>query len=140
MPRKFKEARQINKLKVIEAAAKLGISQPTLSAWEGERKFPGLDSLENMADLYGVTTDYLLDRSELCPSTERSCVWQAWVSANRASPTVAVSPRKRMPDFDYIQQDEPKCRATMHINRKPGEQIEVDWAGDPAELRRSLLH
>ncbi len=35
MPRKYKEARQINKLKVIEAAAKLGISQPTLSAWEG---------------------------------------------------------------------------------------------------------
>ncbi len=33
MPRKFKEARQINKLKAIEAAAKLGISQPTLSAW-----------------------------------------------------------------------------------------------------------
>ena len=38
MPRKFKEARQINKLKVIEAAARLGVSQPTLSAWEGERK------------------------------------------------------------------------------------------------------
>ena len=32
----------------------------------------------------------------------------------------------------YIQQDEQKRRATMHINRKPGEQIEVDWAGDPA--------
>lgn len=56
MPRKFKEARQINKLKVIEAAAKLGVSQPTLSAWEGERKSPGLDHLENMADLYGVST------------------------------------------------------------------------------------
>lgn len=64
MPRKFKEARQINKLKVIEAAAKLGVSQPTLSAWEGERKSPGLDNLENMADLYGVSTDYLLGRSE----------------------------------------------------------------------------
>lgn len=44
MPRKFKEARQINKFKVIEAATKLGISQPTLSAWEGERKSPGLDT------------------------------------------------------------------------------------------------
>lgn len=29
----------------------------------------------------------------------------------------------------YIQKDEEKCRATMHIDRKPGEQIEVDWAG-----------
>ena len=32
----------------------------------------------------------------------------------------------------YIQQDEQKRRATMHIPRKPGQQIEVDWAGDPA--------
>lgn len=34
----------------------------------------------------------------------------------------------------YIQKDEEKRRASMHINRKPGEQIEVDWAGDPAHL------
>ena len=34
----------------------------------------------------------------------------------------------------HIQQDEQKHRATMHINRKPGEQVEVDWAGDPAKL------
>ena len=34
----------------------------------------------------------------------------------------------------YIQQDEQKRRASMHINRKPAEQIEVDWAGDPAQI------
>lgn len=34
----------------------------------------------------------------------------------------------------YIQQDEQKRRATMHISRKPGEQIEVDWAGNPAQV------
>jgi len=34
----------------------------------------------------------------------------------------------------YIQQDEQKRRATMHINRKPGEQVEVDWAGDLAHI------
>lgn len=34
----------------------------------------------------------------------------------------------------YIQQDEQKRRATMHINRKPGDQVEVDWAGDPATI------
>jgi len=32
----------------------------------------------------------------------------------------------------HIQQNEQKYRATMHIHRKPAEQIEVDWAGDPA--------
>ena len=34
----------------------------------------------------------------------------------------------------YIHRDEQKRRATMHIPRKPGEQIEVDWAGDPAHI------
>ena len=34
----------------------------------------------------------------------------------------------------YIQQDEQKRRATMHIPRKAGQQIEVDWAGDPAKI------
>lgn len=34
----------------------------------------------------------------------------------------------------HIQQDEQKRHATMHIDRKPGEQIEVDWAGDPARI------
>ena len=34
----------------------------------------------------------------------------------------------------HIQQDEQKHRATMHISRKPGEQVEVDWAGDPATV------
>ena len=64
MAKNFKKARQINKLKVIEAADKLGISQPTLSAWEGERKSPSIESLEKMADLYGVTTDYLVGRTD----------------------------------------------------------------------------
>lgn len=64
MPRKFKQARLINNLKVSEAAKKLGISQPTLNAWEGERKSPSIDGLENMAKLYGITTDYLLGRTE----------------------------------------------------------------------------
>ncbi len=70
MPRQFKQARKINKLKAIEAAAKLGVSQPTLSVWEGERKSPSIDNLENMADLYGVTTDYFLGRrGAICPAT-----------------------------------------------------------------------
>ena len=34
----------------------------------------------------------------------------------------------------YIQIEEEKRRASMHIPRKPGEQIEVDWAGDPASI------
>ena len=34
----------------------------------------------------------------------------------------------------YIQDNEQKRRATMHIQRRPAEQVEVDWAGDPAQI------
>lgn len=34
----------------------------------------------------------------------------------------------------HIQQDEHKHRATVHINRKPSEQVEVDWVGDFASI------
>jgi len=34
----------------------------------------------------------------------------------------------------HIQLNEQKRRATMHISRKPGEQVEVDWAGDTASI------
>ena len=107
MPRKFKQARQINKLVMTEAAAKLGISQPTLSAWEGERKSPSIDGLERMADLYGVTTDYLLGRTEqqefpatepipmkLLPIFHGKPVWSAeygWLLVNAADRVLTLS-------------------------------------------------
>lgn len=34
----------------------------------------------------------------------------------------------------YYQQFVTKTKATMHIVRKPGEQLEVDWAGKTAEI------
>ncbi len=65
MKNKFRTARQLKKLKVIEAAELLGISQPTLSAWETGNKTPSVEGLEKMADLYGVTTDFLLGRTDI---------------------------------------------------------------------------
>lgn len=34
----------------------------------------------------------------------------------------------------YIQQDEQMRHATMHFNHKPGERMEVDWAGDKINI------
>lgn len=63
MARKFKEARQLKKLTGVEAAEQLGVSQPALTAWENGRKTPTVENLIAMANLYGVTTDFLLGRS-----------------------------------------------------------------------------
>ena len=62
MARQYKNARKSKKLMVKDAAAKLDVSPSTLGAWESERKTPSIESLEAMANLYQVTTDYLLGR------------------------------------------------------------------------------
>lgn len=62
MNRRFKEARLLKGFKLIDCAEKLGVGQPTLSAWERGSKNPTLENLEAMADLYGVSVDYLLGR------------------------------------------------------------------------------
>ena len=65
MARKFKEARMALKLTQAEIAARLGVSVPALSAWEREIKYPSVENLLAMAELYGESTDYLLGRSEV---------------------------------------------------------------------------
>ena len=70
MARQYKNARKSQKLIVKDAAAKLDVSPSTLGAWESERKAPSIESLEAMANLYQVTTDYLLGREN--PGTATS--------------------------------------------------------------------
>ena len=60
MPRRFKEARTMNNIKAVEAAEKLGVATPTLSAWESEKKSPPIDAIIAMAKLYNVSIDYLI--------------------------------------------------------------------------------
>jgi transposase len=69
-------------------------------------------------------------------------VQQSWESAGRFQRTeylndCALNGREALMYSQfcyYIQQDEEKHRATMHLNHRPGEQIEVDWAGYPAYI------
>ncbi len=68
MNRRFKEARLLKGFKLIDCAEKLGVGQPTLSAWERGSKNPTLENLEAMADLYDVSVDYLLGR--IAPDTD----------------------------------------------------------------------
>ena len=62
--RRYRLARKQKKIALTAAAKILGVSQPTLSAWEGERKNPSIDSLIQMSELYGVSVDFLLGLPE----------------------------------------------------------------------------
>ena len=46
----------------VDVAEKLSVTKQTISNWENNNIQPSVDMLVKIADLFGVTTDYLLGR------------------------------------------------------------------------------
>lgn len=64
MARQYKLARKMKKITLTVAAEDLGVSQPTLSAWESGRRSPTIEALIRMSEYYGVTVDFLLGKAK----------------------------------------------------------------------------
>ena len=76
--------------------------------------------------------DYEYIRKELLKNgVTKKLLWTEYLEECRQS---GENPLMYSQFCYHIQQNEQKRRATMHIPRKPGELIEVDWAGDPAHI------
>ena len=65
MPKRYKEARLMHKAKLTEMATKLGVSQPTLSAWESERKSAPVEAVIKMATLYTDESNSVLIKRQI---------------------------------------------------------------------------
>ena len=74
MTYRFREARLQAGLSTVQLAQKMGLTQAAVSQWESGKKVPGIETISRLADLYGVTVDYLLGRdigsSNVMMSTE----------------------------------------------------------------------
>ena len=64
MSYRFKDARVQSGISQKDAAEQLQVSAATVNNWESGRRLPTIDALEKMADLYGVSTDYLLGSTD----------------------------------------------------------------------------
>lgn len=62
-PNNILEARKSSEKSQKEVAAALNVSAPTVSDWEREKKYPTVENLKQLADLFSVSTDYLLRRT-----------------------------------------------------------------------------
>lgn len=119
-------------VKVLRRAKELNISWPldenmTDAALEGVMfPKPGKDiSTKKMLDLTYIHKELLKN------GVSKKLLWTEYMEDCRLN---CQEPLMYSQFCYYIQQDEQKRRATMHIGRKPGEQVEVDWAGDPAHI------
>ena len=75
-PNNILEARKTSQKSQKEVAITLNVSAPTVSDWEREKKYPTVENLKQLADLFSVSTDYLLRRTNI-PSfhSKISGVW-----------------------------------------------------------------
>lgn len=164
MLRRFKEARKMNNLKLTVVSQMLGVSQPTLSSWEAGRKSPTLETLEKMADLYGVSTDYLLGRNdnqstESTPtlSHERFCIsngkpmWSrkyGWLLISLTAEEFITSSGKHIPfdvagevlDFtpQFAESTIPHTKALTRSEIRAQTQVWVEPISTDPEMREHL--
>ncbi len=62
-PERLKELRKQRRLTQKEVGEKVGVSQTAVGFWEKGIKEPGVQTLYRIADLFGVSLDYLTGRS-----------------------------------------------------------------------------
>ena len=88
-------------------------------------------SKENKVSANKRMPDYAYIREELLRNgVSKKFLWTEYMEDCRANGDEPLM----YSQFCYHIQQEEKYRATMHINRKPDEQVEVDWADDPATI------
>lgn len=63
IPSRLKELRQQNSLTQAEVAQRLKSTPALISAYENAERYPSLEKLILLADIYHTSTDYILGRS-----------------------------------------------------------------------------
>ena len=119
-------------VKVQKRARELNISWPLDESMTDTELQKLMFSKESKVSANKRIPDYAYIRKELLRNgVSKKLLWTEYMEDCRAN---GDEPLMYSQFCYHIQQDEQKRRATMHINRKPGEQVEVDWAGDPATI------
>lgn len=59
---RVQQMREAHNYSQVQLAALLQVSRQTVSNWENNNIMPSIDMLIQLADLFGVSTDFLLER------------------------------------------------------------------------------
>ena len=84
MPLNIKDIRLRKGLTQSDVAAALGVSSVVSSRYETGKRQPSIDMLIQMADIFGVTVDFLLGRQEIEDSTLSDYELQLLIASRKA--------------------------------------------------------
>lgn len=130
MEMKIKEARERNKMTQQYVAERLGIGRESYARYENGTRNPSLQNLVDLADLFGVTTDYLLGRTGL-PDVS---VGEGQLSDDR---TIDGYAHKKALSRNEIEFDNALIHAAQQAG--PGQWVSLSGSGITAE-ELELLH
>lgn len=117
--------------KVVKRATELGVSWAPLSS-KTNSEWQAFLFPKETETAFKRTPNYDYIRNELLKNgVSKKLLWAEYMEECRLN---GEEPLMYSQFCWYIQLNQQKHRATMHISRKPGEQVEVDWAGDPAKI------
>ncbi|MBQ8606507.1 MAG: helix-turn-helix domain-containing protein [Clostridia bacterium] len=105
---KLKSLRKENKISQEELAERLDVSRQSISLWENDQTLPSMEKIVALANIFGVTTDYLLmdsvclseNETENKKTSKKLRVWEIlllvlgspiWVSLAAAVIVIALS-------------------------------------------------
>ena len=60
----LKKLRENKGMSQYQFAKEFGVAQSTVGSWESGAREPNFDTLNRLADYFGVSTDYLLGRTD----------------------------------------------------------------------------
>lgn len=130
MELRIKEARELRKMTQQYVADRLGIGRESYARYENGSRNPSLQNLVDLADLFGVTTDYLLGRTSL-PDIS---VETGRLSDGRKAEGYVH--KKALPRTE-IELDTPLINAAQQAG--PGQWVSLSGSGITAE-ELELLH
>ena len=67
------EIRKQKGMSQVALSTKLGVAQETVSAYENGKAYPSVDTLLSMCEIFNVSSDYLLDRTNIQLTIQDFC-------------------------------------------------------------------
>jgi transcriptional regulator with XRE-family HTH domain len=106
---RLKDLRLKKKMSQDELAKEMGLSRTTITMWETNQRKPDLDSAKALAQIFGVTTDYLLGNVEKPDriAVAEPEIGEGWIAVVDEAKSSGLSPEDFKAFIDAVKRKKP---------------------------------